>query len=225
VEDDDAIGERADHVHLVLDEQDGAVAAALQPADEVEDHRHLVDRHAGGRLVEHHHVRLQRRHDRHLELALVAVGERRRLGVAPRREADLVERPVGALDPAAMAGPAREDLGTTRRPRLDGEADVLVGGEIGEERGDLEGPADAARRASRGAELRDVVAVEQDAARGRRDLAGHQVEIGGLAGAVGADDGGQFAGSEGGGDAVDRDVAAEADRQVVGLELGGDHRP
>src|ERR1700693_5232532 len=53
VQHDDAVGERAHHVHLVLDQQNGPVAARLDLVDEIEDHRHLVDAHAGGGLVEH----------------------------------------------------------------------------------------------------------------------------------------------------------------------------
>src|SRR5690606_15197825 len=44
------------------------------------------------------------------------------------------------------------------------------------------------------------------------------VEVGGLAGAVGTDDRGQRARMEGTADPVDRDVAAEADRQADGFE-------
>ncbi len=50
---DDAVGERAHHVHLVLDEQDGLGRVGLEPRDQVEHDRNLVDAHAGGRLVEH----------------------------------------------------------------------------------------------------------------------------------------------------------------------------
>jgi hypothetical protein len=73
VQHDDAVGERADHVHLVLDQQDGLVAAFLDGSDDGQHGRHLVDAHAGGRLVEHEDVGLERQQDRDLELALVAV--------------------------------------------------------------------------------------------------------------------------------------------------------
>ena len=73
VQHDDAVGQLAHHVHLVLDQQDGPVASRLQRADQVQDHRHLVDAHAGGRLVEHVDLGVQRHQQRHLELALVAV--------------------------------------------------------------------------------------------------------------------------------------------------------
>src|SRR5687767_3322598 len=42
VQHDDAVGERPDHVHLVLDQQDGLLAACLDALNQVEDHRHFV---------------------------------------------------------------------------------------------------------------------------------------------------------------------------------------
>src|SRR5207249_9005055 len=62
-----------------------------------------------------------------------------------------------------------------------------------------------------------------DAAGGGTQLSGDQVEIGGLAGAVRADDRRQFAGPKAAADSVDRDVAAEADGQIAGFERDG-HR-
>ncbi|MGY2931557.1 hypothetical protein ACVWZ6_001159 [Bradyrhizobium sp. GM6.1] len=66
--------------------------------------------------------------------------------------------------------------------------------------------------------LGDVGAVEQNAAARCAELAGDQVEISGLAGAVRADDRGEFARAEAASDAVDRDMAAEADGEVAGFE-------
>src|ERR1700674_2506920 len=73
VQHDDAVGERAHHVHLVFDQQNGPVAARLDLVDKIEDHRHLVNAHAGGWLVEHEDGRAQRQKNRNLELALIAV--------------------------------------------------------------------------------------------------------------------------------------------------------
>ena len=53
------------------------LAARLERPDQVEDDRHLVDAHAGGRLVEHVDVGVERHQQSHFELALVAV---RKLG-------------------------------------------------------------------------------------------------------------------------------------------------
>ena len=62
--------------------------------------------------------------------------------------------------------------------------------------------------------------MTRTAPRGRAQLARHQVEIGRLARAVGADDRGELARPERAGDAVDGDMAAEADRQVARFERG-----
>jgi hypothetical protein len=55
------------------------VLSGLEFGDQVEHHRRLVDAHAGGRLVEHVDLRLHRHQERNFQLALVAVGSRRRL--------------------------------------------------------------------------------------------------------------------------------------------------
>src|SRR5207248_5593791 len=64
----------------------------------------------------------------------------------------------------------------------------------------------------------EVASIERDGARAGFQLAGDQVEVGGLARAVRPHDGGQRPRLEAAGDGVDRDVAAEADGQVPGDE-------
>src|SRR6185295_7067170 len=218
VEDDDAVGERAHDVHLVLDQQDGLVAARLDVADEIEDHRHFVDAHAGGRLVEHEHFGLEREQDRHLELALVAVRQRgsRDLRLAGERDAlEIAARPLDQLD---VRAPRRQQVLAGAGARLHREAHVLQHAQAREQVGELEGAADAAPGALRGGEARDVFAEEGDAAGRRRQLPGDEVEVGGLAGAVRPDDRGQRARLESTADAIHRDVTAEADGQVAGFE-------
>ena len=75
------------------------VLSLFEARDEVEHHRNLVDAHAGGRLVEHEDVGLERHHHRHFELALIAVRQR---GGALRRAAARGRR-------AASAASARVD--------------------------------------------------------------------------------------------------------------------
>src|SRR5437763_8728883 len=70
VQHDDAIVERAHHVHLVLDEEHRLVALRLDMADEIEDHRHFIHAHARGGLVEHEDLGLEGEQDRYLELSL-----------------------------------------------------------------------------------------------------------------------------------------------------------
>src|SRR6267142_2052543 len=220
VQHDDAVGERAHHVHLVLDEQHGLVALRLDVADQVEDHRHLVDAHAGGRLVEHEHLGLEREQDRHLELALVAVRKGGGDHVALRGERDALEVVLCLVDEFDVRVPHGEQALAGIGSRLYGEAHVLEHRKARKEIGELEGAADAALRAARRPHARDVFAEEQHLAAGRGELAGDQVEVGGLAGAVRPDDRGERAGPELAGHRIDGDMAAEADRQAARLQYG-----
>ena len=80
---------------------------------------------------------------------------------------------------------------------LHGEADVLLDAEVRKQIGELEGAAEARRgcAAARSAAVMSVPSNRMLPPDGA-ELAGDQVEIGGLAGAVGADDGGELAGAE-----------------------------
>jgi hypothetical protein len=82
VQHDDAVGQFAHHVHLVLHQQDGLGLVFLQRADQVQDDGRLVVAHAGGRFVEHVDQRVQRHEQGHLELALVAVRQAGDTGVS-----------------------------------------------------------------------------------------------------------------------------------------------
>src|SRR5690242_2754112 len=68
VEHDNTVGEALDHVHFVLNQQDGLVARALDALDQLQDHGHVGNRHARGRFIEHEDSWLERHHDGHLEL-------------------------------------------------------------------------------------------------------------------------------------------------------------
>ena len=104
------------------------------------------------------------------------------------------------------------------RRDLDGDAQILAHRELGKDLGDLKGARDAAPDAPRRQQIRDVLAVEQDAAGGRGQKSADQIEEGGLAGAVGADHRAQLAGLDGHRDVVDGDQAAEVARDVLDLE-------
>ena len=150
VQHDDAVGELAHDVHLVLDQQDGLVALALELADQLEDHRHVGGAHAGGRLVEHVDARLERHQHRDLELALVAVRQAARRGVLAAGQAHPLDQLVGA--PARCPGDRatpRTGSSPSLAPRLHREAHVLEHAQAGEELRQLEGAAEAAVRARR----------------------------------------------------------------------------
>jgi hypothetical protein len=215
VQHDDAIGERAHDIHLVLDQENGAVACAFDRLNEIEDNRDLVDAHAGRRLVEHEDFRPQCQHDCDFELALVAVRERACGGVRLRRQIHLPQQVVGLRDQIAVLVPQAQEVEADARPALHRDPHVLVHAEIGKQIGQLEGAADAAAPARRDGLASDVLVVPQHLPGGRLQLAGHEVKVGGLAGAVGADDGGERAGLEGATHRVDGDVAAEVDGEIA----------
>ena len=145
-------------------------------------------------------LRLQRHQQRHLELALVAVrqarhrarracrpgapspGSRRRAAVSARWSLQMLHRlSPRRCAPSRVACTARRTFSSTVR--------------FGKQIGELEGAAQPRARARRRAAARRASSpVERHRARARRELAGDQVEVGGLAGAVGADDRGQRAG-------------------------------
>jgi hypothetical protein len=85
--------------------------------------------------------------------------------------------------------------------RLDRERDVIERGKIREQRGDLKRARQPQRAAPIGRQPGDVLAVEDNAAAIRYDLAGQLADQRGLAGAVRTDDGVQFSGAH-----VERDV-------------------
>ena len=74
-------------------------------------------------------------------------------------------------------------------------------------------------------EARDVLAVEDDRAAGRPKKAAQQVEAGGLAGPVGANQADDLALVDGEVDAVDGRQPAEEPRELTGLEEGHEVRP
>src|SRR5215203_1044406 len=220
VQDHDAVGERAHHVHLVLDEEHRAVAALLDLGDEVEDGRHLVDAHAGRRLVEHEHLRLQRQEQRDLELALVAVREGLRGELAAVGEAHLLEDRLGLVDEVAPVAPQRQRRPPCPGPALDREPHVLERRELRKQVRQLERAAEPLSRAQRRRQAGHVLAVDEDLAGGGAQLARDEVEVGRLAGPVGADDRRERPLMERARDRVDGDMPAEADGEPARLERG-----
>ena len=93
---------------------------------------------------------------------------------------------------------------TVRQRALHRQRDIVVGGEIGEDAGDLERVGDAAPDPLVRRHVGDVAAVEDDAAGGGLDAAADQADEGRLAGAVGSDDGADLARHDGEVDAVHR---------------------
>jgi hypothetical protein len=83
------------HIHVVLDEDQRHVAFKGQ--QQLREREPLAAREARGRLVEHHDLRVAGARHPHLELALLAVGERADDGSEPILEPDSRRQVAGAL--------------------------------------------------------------------------------------------------------------------------------
>ena len=124
---------------------------------------------------------------------------------------DRRRRPARDPRPQAMAG-----------GDLDRDAQIVAHRQLGEHLGDLEGAGDAAPHPPRRQQPGDILAVEPDPARARRQKSADHVEKGGFAGAVRADHGAQLARLDRHRHRVDGDQAAEPARD--GLDFEQAHR-
>src|SRR5690349_9657 len=141
LQDGHGVGERADHVHVVVDKDDRpAVRHLLDEGDGAVD---VLQPHAGGGLVEQQQPRVQGQRERQLEGALLSVGERSRGRTRAVRQPDLVEELEGAgAELAHLLGRAPEPVAEARR-RGERELDVVDRAHLVEEAGDLERAGDA----------------------------------------------------------------------------------
>ncbi len=104
-------------------------------------------------------------------------------GVGPGLEADELRELAGALAHLAVDGSAHHPQVPVAGSEH-GEVEVVLHRQPEEQPRLLVGPPHAEPRAAGGRDLRDVVPVELDRARGLRDVAGDEVEERGLPGAV-----------------------------------------
>src|ERR1700722_587791 len=104
------------------------------------------------------------------------------------------------------------------RLRLGREAHVFGDAEPGKEVGELKRAPQAEPGALGRAQAGDVLALEEERPIRGGKLPRHQVEIGGLAGAVRPHNGGKLARKESAGDVIDRHMAAEADGKPPRLQ-------
>ena len=213
---DDAVRQFAHHVHLVFHQQDGLGLVGLEAADQVQDHRRFVHAHAGRGFVEHEHLRLQRHENAHLQLALIAMRQAGSQCITSIRQRHRFQHLVGLLGEVAPVAPDAPQIQARTRLGLHRQPHVFPHCEVGKQVGQLESAPQTGLRSCRCAQGRDVPAAQHHAAGMGLDLPGDQIEISGLARAVGAHDGGERAGLKSTGHAVDRHMAAEAHGQVLG---------
>ena len=167
------------------------VSDARNGGDQRVHARGLFRAHAGGRLVEQQHLRLAGERQRDFELALAAVAEVAHRGAEHVGEADLRRDLVGLrVHRGAACRIGRQNTARRSRPQRAGERKIVAHREI-RETGCCAGTS-ARCRCARGWSRRGAVTsrpANRMVPAVRPQIAGEQVEIGGLAGAVRADDG------------------------------------
>ena len=153
----------------MLDQQHRNVGRQL--LDEIDDQPDVARRHAGGRLVQQQHLGLEPESHSNLGHALAAVGEIGDVARRIRREPDTLQQRIGFVDHGAVAAGGAPNVVGQAFPLGHGERDVFQHAQLAEQLVDLEGadqpPLDAARLRQSG----DVVAVQENAARRRRQCA------------------------------------------------------
>ena len=165
------------------------VSVRGSPLDQRVHARGLLRAHAGGRLVEQQHARLAGERERDLELALAAIADLADRSLAHVGEADL----LGDRRRPRRAVPARRDIGrqnTGANPARNAQASARLSRTVSSGNRLLRWNERAMPMRARAVTSRrgHVAVREQDGAGIGPQVAGEQIEIGGLAGAVRADD-------------------------------------
>ncbi|MGY4600191.1 hypothetical protein ACVWXL_007937 [Bradyrhizobium sp. GM22.5] len=170
------------------------------------------------RLVEQQKFRLACQRNRQLDLATLAMAEPGHQDIGTMDETDAIERGMRGIAQALLLACIGEEAERGAGMRLRRERDIVGGGEIEQQRGDLERTCQAQRAAAIGRQIGDVAPRQRDAAGMRLQMPCELADQRGLAGAVRADDGVQLACRNVERDVVRRNDAAEAAHQPVDAE-------
>src|SRR5438128_2832556 len=171
VEHHDVLAETHHRSHHVLDHQDGNAALVENAPDEGDHVPRLHRVHPRDHLVEQQRLRRARQGPRHLQLLASCQRQAGRILVAPLVEADELQHLLGQLAGACVVFP---------RALGGGHGAVLEQGEVRERTHDLvcaddPGAGDEERRTAR-----DLLILEEDASRSRRNGPCEHREAGGL---------------------------------------------
>src|SRR6478672_4949816 len=131
----DDVGEIGHDAQIMLDHQDGVFRR-----DALDQRRDLVDvlvAHAGHRLVQQHHLGVERERRCDLERALAAVGHLDRGRIGKLAEADIVQQFTRAIVEAVEHGLGAPEIEGTAVLALKRDADVFQRGEMRKYRRDL----------------------------------------------------------------------------------------
>src|SRR3569832_2112562 len=186
VQERDALGEFEGNVHVVLDHHHRDVA---RDAHETLVHvAALVDRETGEGLVQQQDLRLLRKRHGDLDAPPLAVGGLRQRPTRNPLLADLLQGGPRVLDNVSLPFHVDERIPAQRRQAEQRETHVVQDRVAPEQRDDLVGARHAEMRAAAARHAGDIAAEQVDRAGIGREIAGDEVELRRLAGAVGTDD-------------------------------------
>ena len=214
-----------DQLHIVLDEHDGDLEGIANLADVGHQFSGLGGVHAGGGLVQQQQGRLGSQGANDLQAALCTVGQGTCLmacQILHVKDGQQIQRPlVHLLFVLPVAGKTEDAAdGGILLGIVQADFDVVLNGQVGEQADILEGTGDTCAVHLHGVHAGSFLAVEKDGAVGGLVYLGQQVEDGGLACAVGADQTGDFGLTDGQVEIINRLQAAELDAQVARFKYG-----
>src|SRR4051812_17043369 len=212
MDDEEPIGEIADRLHHVLDDEDGDVAIAHLP-DQLDHLVHLDVVEPGHYLVEEQDFWMQR--ERLGKLQAFAIGTAQSVGalIDATSETGELEQLAGLL-----ARPGTLALLAFGRPEQRSHGDVLQHGEAREGLHHLEGASDPQPGALVGGKPVDALSLEVDLAGGGKERPADQADERRLAGPVRADEAENLTGEDLEGDVGEGGESAEPLGQLADLE-------
>src|ERR1700726_2507978 len=131
----DAIAQIGDDAEIVLDHQHGALVG--ERSDQRADAGDVVVTHAGHRLVEQQHLRLERQRGGDFQKALPAIGQFDRQRIHIRREPDVGDQRRGLIVERMQHALGPPEIERAAAPALQRDAHVFEHGEMGKYRRDL----------------------------------------------------------------------------------------
>src|SRR5215475_11083078 len=178
-----------DHVHVVLDDDGGDPTRPHHLRDDVHDRRLLTSADTTGGLVEEEELGFERVGDGHVQQLALALAEPACHHFGLGGQTELLEHGHGLLPDGAVRIRQREELPGLALTREDGQREVVERAQLIEEVNELKAPRDPLPDLLVDGIPRDVGALEHDAPRVHGDEPADQVDQGGLARPVGADEG------------------------------------
>src|SRR5262245_6338620 len=217
------VGKVHDHAHVVLDQHDGRAHLVVDIEDEAAHVLLLLDVHAGHGLVEEQQLGLGRERAAELDALLQSVGQPPDRSPADMLDLQEIDHRLDLLAMLELLAPGRphvegvlEDV--PLHPEVAPGHEVVEHAHAAEQRDVLEGPLDALHRGLVRVDLAAPAALERDGSALRVVHAVDDVQHRGLARAVRPDDGAHLVLTHIERHALQRDHAAEGERDVLDFE-------